>query len=185
KGPGSPRGGLLVVFEETSHSAQNRVREMEARSQQVTEASAHSQMNPDDQREVARLQQELDATRDYLQSLIEGHEAANQELQSANEEIQSANEELQSINEELETSKEEIQSSNEELATVNDELQTRNVELSQSNNDLVNLLASVQMPIVMLGPDLRIRSYTPAADKVLHLVAGDIGRPIGDIKLNL
>ena len=105
--------------------------------------------------EIARLAQELAATREYLQSVIEQQEAANEELQSANEEVQSANEELQSINEELETSKEEIQSSNEELATVNDELNNRNLELSRLNNDLINLLGSVQMAIVMLGPDLR------------------------------
>jgi len=41
------------------------------------------------------------ATRQYLQSIIEEHEATNEELQSANEEILSSNEELQSINEEL------------------------------------------------------------------------------------
>src|SRR5206468_2656646 len=125
------------------------------------------------------------ATKEYLQSVIEQQEAANEELQSANEEVQSANEELQSINEEIETSKEEIQSSNEELATVNEELQTRNAELGQSNNDLMNLLASVQMAIVMLGSDLRIRRFTPMAEKMLNLIATDVGRPVTDIKLNV
>ncbi|HEY0179931.1 MAG TPA: ATP-binding protein, partial [Dokdonella sp.] len=110
---------------------------------------------------------------------------ANEELQSANEEVQSANEELQSINEELETSKEEIQSSNEELATVNDELKESNLELSQTNNDLVNLLVSVQMPIVMLGRDLRIRRFTPTAERLLNLLPTDVGRAIGDVKLGL
>src|SRR5204862_6935197 len=104
-----------------------------------------------------------------------------EELQSANEEVQSASEELQSINEELETSKEEIQSSNEELATVNEELQHRNAELAESNNDPNNLLSSVQMAIVMLGPDLRIRRFTPAAEKLLNLIPADVGRPIADI----
>ena len=137
------------------------------------------------EREIERLQQELAATREYLQSVIEQQEAANEELQSANEEVQSANEELQSINEELETSKEEIQSSNEELATVNDELQNRNLELDRANDDLVNLLASVQLPIVMLGQDLRVRRFTPAAEAFFNLIPGDVGRRIGDIKLRL
>ncbi|HEV7803219.1 MAG TPA: CheR family methyltransferase, partial [Burkholderiales bacterium] len=132
--------------------------------------------------EITRLQQELQATREYLQSVIEQQEAANEELQSANEEVQSTNEELQSINEELETSKEEVQSSNEELATVNDELQSRNSELAQSNNDLVNLLSSVQLAIVMLGPDLRIRRFTPMAEKLLSLIPTDVGRSVSDIK---
>src|SRR5262249_19179434 len=135
--------------------------------------------------EGIRLKQELAATREYLQSVIEQQEAANEELQSANEEGQSANEELQSINEELETSKEEVQSSNEELATVNEELHDRNLELGRINNDLVNLLSSVQMAIVMLGANLRIRRFTPAAEKLLNLIPSDIGRPMTDIKLNL
>jgi two-component system CheB/CheR fusion protein len=137
------------------------------------------------ERETARLMQELAATREYLQSVIEQQEVANEELQSSNEEVQSANEELQSINEELETSKEEIESSNEELATVNEELQNRNLELSQSNNDFVNLLASVHLAIVMLGPDLRIRKFTPLAEKMFNLIAADVGRPITDIQLGV
>ena len=138
-----------------------------------------------DAQETAQLRQELTATREYLQSVIEQQEAANEELQSANEEVQSANEELQSINEELETSKEEVQSSNEELATVNDELHGRNAELAQTNNDLSNLLSSVQMAIVMLGPNLRIRRFTPMAEKLLNVIPSDIGRPVSDIKMNL
>src|SRR6266853_791821 len=132
-----------------------------------------------------RLTQELAATRDYLQSVIEQQEAANEELQSANEEVQSTNEELQSINEELETSREEIQSSNEELTTVNEELQNRNEELNRANNDLNNIFSSVQMAIVMVWPDLRIRRFTPIAEKLLNLIAADVGRPIGDIQMNL
>jgi two-component system CheB/CheR fusion protein len=135
--------------------------------------------------ENRRLSEELDATRDYLQSIIEEQRTTNEELRSANEEIQSSNEELQSINEELETAKEELQSTNEELTTVNEEVQNRNDELTQLNNDLNNLLSSVNIPIVMLGNDLRVRRFTPMAEKVMDLIATDIGRPITDIKPNL
>ena len=179
----SPGGGtMLVLFEEPTHSVEARVRLLDAETKDAPEPAPDE---ADSTREVTRLKQELSATRDYLQSVIEEQEAANEELQSANEEVQSANEELQSINEELETSKEEVQSSNEELATVNDELQDRNLELGQSNDDLTNLLASVQMAIVMLGPDLRIRRFTPAAEKLLNLIPADVGRPLADIKHNL
>ncbi len=71
--------------------------------------------------ENAQLRQDLDATKEYLQSINEEHEAATEELRSANEEIQSSNEELRSTNEELETAKEELQSTNEELNTLNEE----------------------------------------------------------------
>ena len=135
--------------------------------------------------QVTQLQQELAATREYLQSLVEEHESASEELKSASEELLSANEELQSTNEELQTAKEETQSANEELATLNDELHHRNLELAQVNNDLVNLLGAVMLPIVLVSRDLRIRRFTPMAEKVLNLIASDVGRPISDIKPNL
>src|SRR4029077_19769212 len=105
-----------------------------------------------------------------------------EELTSANEELQSTNEELQSTNEELETAKEELQSANEEMTTVNEELQTRNVEMSHLSNDLTNILASVDIPLVMVGQAGKIRSFTPRAGQILRLIASDVGRPIGDIK---
>ncbi|HEU4889531.1 MAG TPA: CheR family methyltransferase [Thermoanaerobaculia bacterium] len=138
-----------------------------------------------DSRGTARLERELEATREYLQSIIEEQEAMNEELRSANEEIQSSNEELQSTNEELETAKEELQSSNEELTTLNEELENRNQELGAMNNDLVNLLASVDLPIVMLDSSLRIRRFNPSAQRVLNLIAADAGRPIHDLKMTL
>jgi two-component system, chemotaxis family, CheB/CheR fusion protein len=138
-----------------------------------------------EERQIKQLSQELATARDYLQSVIEEYEATNEELQSASEEAQSSNEELQSINEELETSKEELESSNEELITLNEELNNRNAELGRLNSDLVNLIGSVQMPILMLDGRLRIRRFTPAAEKLLNLIPTDLGRPIGDLKLNL
>ena len=131
------------------------------------------------------LTQELAATREYLESTIESQEASNEALQSANEEVQSANEELQSTNEELETSKEEIQSTNEELTTVNEELRVRNDELDRANNDLNNLFSSIEMAVVMLWRDLRIRRFTPLAQKAFNILPGDVGRSICDMNLKL
>jgi two-component system, chemotaxis family, CheB/CheR fusion protein len=132
---------------------------------------------------TARLEQELTATKEYMQSVVEELEDANEELKAANEEIQSSNEELQSTNEELETAKEELQSTNEELTTVNEELQNRNTELGQLNNDLTNVLTSVNLPILLLGADLRVRRITPAAEKVLHLLSTDVGQLVTDLRL--
>jgi two-component system, chemotaxis family, CheB/CheR fusion protein len=135
--------------------------------------------------EVLQMREELSATKESLQAIIEEQEATNEELKSANEEIQSSNEELQSTNEELETAKEELQSTNEELTTLNEELQTRNGELSLLNNDLGNLLASVSMPILMLGNDLRVRRFTPVAERFFNLIPTDVGRRITDINPNV
>ena len=134
---------------------------------------------------ISKLEEELAATREYLQSTIQEIEAANEELQSANEEILSSNEELQSTNEELDTAKEELQSTNEELNTVNDELHARNEELTRVNADLLNLLASVQIAIVIVARDLRVRRFTPMAEKKFNLIPSDIGRPLSQISTTL
>lgn len=130
---------------------------------------------------ITKLEEELAATKEYLQSVIETQEATNEELQSANEEILSSNEELQSTSEELETAKEELQSANEELSTVNDELRSRNVEITQVNNDLTNLFGSTDIAVLMVGSDLAIRRFTPRAEKALGLIPSDIGRPFLNI----
>ena len=136
-------------------------------------------------RQILQLRNDLNGTRFHLQTLVEERDARNQELVSANEEIQSANEELQSTNEELETTKEELQSTNEELQTVNDELQQRNTALEQTGNDLRNLLTSVSIPLLMLTSDLHIRQFTPPMQELISVLPTDVGRPIGDIRLQL
>ncbi|MBW3586379.1 MAG: PAS domain-containing protein, partial [Cyanobacteria bacterium 0813] len=116
---------------------------------------------------------------------IDQQENLTQDLRVANEEVISSNEELQSINEELETAKEEIQATNEELITTVEELRTRNFDLQQVNNDVTNLLASINIPILMLENDLRIRSFTPMAERLFNLISTDVGRPFSDIRVNL
>jgi two-component system, chemotaxis family, CheB/CheR fusion protein len=142
--------------------------------------------------ENARLKQELmiaiqerTATQEYLRAVIQEQEYSNQDLKVANEEILSSNEELQSTNEELETAKEEIQATNEELSTTNEELRRRNVELDLVNNDLTNFLASTNIPILMLTNDLRIRRFTPMAQRLFNFIPTDAGRPLSDIRTNL
>jgi two-component system, chemotaxis family, CheB/CheR fusion protein len=137
--------------------------------------------SPPSELEIARLNQELATTKEYLRSIIEEQEATNQDLRAANEEILSSNEEFQSSNEELETAKEEIQATNEELNTINDELQRRNHEVTEVSNDLQNLISSTNIPILMLGSDLCIRRFTPLAQSILHLIPTDVGRPLRDI----
>ena len=143
-------------------------------------------MAPDEKdRLVGQLRKDLSATKVYLQSLIEEREVRNQDLVAANEEVQSSNEELQSANEELETTKEEVQSANEELQTVNEELLQVNNILTQTSNDLNNLLASANIPLLMLSNDLEIRQFTPPIQRLFNVRSHDIGRPVGQITHNL
>ena len=139
-------------------------------------------LDADTARQISVLTDELMATRDHLELTIQDQDEANEDLQAANEEVQSANEELQSTNEELETSKEEIQSTNEELSTVNEALRIRNEELDRANNDLLNLFSSVDLAVVMVAQDLKIRRYTPSAKTLFNLRESDVGRSIADIR---
>lgn len=131
------------------------------------------------------LERELASTKETLQTIIEEQEATNEELRAALEEVQSSNEELQSTNEELETAKEELQSTNEELNTVNEELSRRHKELTRVHDDLSNLFNNVDMIIIVLDPELRIRLFTPTAEKAFNLIPSDVGRPIQDISLGV
>jgi two-component system CheB/CheR fusion protein len=175
QGPASAGPHFLVLFEEGSPPAP-----VPAPGTAPEEKPAKAESGGLGRR-LEALEDELAANKEYMQSVIEEQEVTNEELQSANEEIQSANEELQSTNEELETAKEELQSTNEELATVNEELENRNLDLTQANSDLHNLLNSIDLPVLMLGEDLRIRHFTPPAKRLLNLIASDVGRPISDI----
>ncbi|MBD2344207.1 chemotaxis protein CheB [Anabaena subtropica] len=172
---------FLVLFEDMPSSV---TPALEVSSKHTTSTK---RQKTNDEQEMNRLEQELATTKEYLQSIIEEQQATNQDLRAANEEILSSNEELQSTNEELETAKEEIQATNEELNTINEELQRRNVESNQVSNDLQNLLSSINIPILMLGGDMRIRRFTPTAGRIFNLIVTDIGRPLSDInhKLNI
>lgn len=135
--------------------------------------------------ENTRLRAELAANRDYVQAVAGEHQDTVEELGAANEEFIAANEELQSTNEELQSAKEELQSTNEELNTLNDELQLRNIELDRIANDLVNVLESVQIPVIMVDHALRVRRFTPISREISGLLPGDVGRSIDDVKLKV
>ncbi len=46
----------------------------------------------------------------------------------------------------------------------------------------MNLLTSIDIPIVLVGSDLKIRHFTPRAAQLLKLIPTDVGRSIGGVK---
>ena len=166
----------LVLF--TEASSQNRPEVFES-------AVSSGEMENVKDRQIRELREDLAATKESLQSLVEGQEATNEELRSSMEEIQSSNEELMSTNEELETAKEELQSGNEELQTLNEELKNRNQALGRLNDDLTNLQMNLDIPVVIVDNDLKIRRFTYSAQGLLRLSPSDVGRSIANIKLGV
>ena len=146
-----------------------------------------------------RLQQELQSSREEiqtaneeLQSSNEELETTNEELQSSNEELETTNEELQSTNEELETMNEELQSTNEELQSVNEELRQRTGELNQANAFLESVLSSMRGAAVVVNRDLNVLIWNERAQDLWGLRADevrgksvlnlDIGLPVGELR---
>ncbi len=137
-----------------------------------------------DQR-VAELENELAGTREHLQAVIEELETSNEELQSLNEELQASAEELQASNEELETTNEELQATNEELSTVNEELQVKSQELTETNMALENILASINLAVVVVDEELRLMRYSPLAVRLFGIVPADVGRSLTKLPTHL
>lgn len=114
---------------------------------------------------IKELEEELQAAREHLQTVIQELETSNEELQALNEELQSSNEEFQSTNEELVTANEELQSTNEELVTINDELNAKTHELEQTSLKLKQIKNSLDFPLLVLDENLMVFAYNETARK--------------------
>jgi two-component system CheB/CheR fusion protein len=144
------------------------------------------------QEELQQSREEIQTTNEELQSSNEELEPTNEELQSSNEELETTNEELQSTNEELETMNEELQSTNEEIQTVNQELQQRTEELNHINAFLESVVGSLTNGAVVLNQNLNILMWNNKAGDLWGLredeVKGqplmnlDIGLPVGQLR---
>jgi two-component system, chemotaxis family, CheB/CheR fusion protein len=142
--------------------------------------------------ELERTREEIQTANEELQSSNEELETTNEELQSSNEELETTNEELQSTNEELETMNEELQSTNEELQTVNEELRQRTDEMNQLNAFLESVLGGMRAAAVVVNQNLNVLVWNRRAEDLWGLrsdeVTGrsllnlDIGLPVGELR---
>ncbi len=132
----------------------------------------------------ATSQDELVATREHLQTLIEELATANEELQSLHEEAQAANEELQATNEELEAANQELQATNEELVSVNEELRVKTQELKRLNNEYEHLYDALEFPLLVFAVDFRLRRYNRAAAYAYDLRPSAIGLTADRLRCN-
>lgn len=198
----------LVHHAELKHmSAVGRIRPVKHRSGQSVQIEVHPVSSRDDQKlflisfislstqndvvhepdhpmsSSSELEDELIATREHLQTVIEELETSNEELQALNEEMQAANEELQSSNEELEASNEELQSTNEELTTVNEELIVKGGELTLVNTELENLQNSTGFSLILLDRELRLQRYNKEAASQFGFSVHTLGKSLAGLQL--
>ncbi|SPJ13713.1 putative PAS/PAC sensor protein [Syntrophobacter sp. SbD2] len=164
--PGVKQELIMVSFEEKSHPGK------------IANGNTAPEESSDTDPRILILENELQATKEYLRVTIEELQTTNEELRSTNEEMQSANEELTSTNEELETSREE-------LVNMNSQLQGKVIQLSELSNDVENLYSSTAIGTVFLDTRLNIRRFTPALTDIFNLIPSDVGRPISDITSKL
>jgi|GEM_PF-1192134 len=108
----------------------------------------------------ATMENELSTTKVSLQLVIQELENTNQEFQRSNEELLSANEELIATNEEL-------HSTNEELLTVNEELENKTQQLRNTSTYLENIQSSIELPLIVVNKDMRVRRYVNAVHNLL------------------
>jgi two-component system CheB/CheR fusion protein len=144
------------------------------------------------QDELQRSRQDLETAYEELQSTNEELETTNEELQSTVEELETTNEELQSTNEELETINEQLHTTNEELGEVNQELRKRGADLTRSNVFLSGILRTVPLGVVVMNDDLHVELWNDvAADmwgvrqtevKGKHFLGLEIGLPVQQLR---
>ncbi len=134
---------------------------------------------------IARLEQELDATRAQLCDARRNLDIANEEHRAVYEEAMTVNEEFQSTNEELENSKGELQSLNAALTALNGQLQETVKQLRATSSDLQNILNSSDVAPLFLDNAFNIRFFTPGAKSLFNIVAADIGRPLAGLTRRL
>ncbi len=144
------------------------------------------------QEDLARSRQELETAYEELQSTNEELETTNEELQSTVEELETTNEEFQSSNEELETMNEELESTNSELQAINGELRQRTEEVEDVNAFMESVLRGLQLGVVVVDPDLRVKMWNGRSEDLWGLRAGevyeqplmglDIGLPLTELR---
>jgi two-component system, chemotaxis family, CheB/CheR fusion protein len=123
---------------------------------------------------VQRRESELATARRQLQAVLEDYESTTDELRTAHEELRTANEELMSACQDFAASEKGLQSANHKLRDANR-------ELWRTNDEFLAVLNNIEIPLVVLDTDLRIRRFSSRAREFFGIAAVDLGRPIDEI----
>jgi two-component system, chemotaxis family, CheB/CheR fusion protein len=138
------------------------------------------------QDELERSRQKLETAQEELQATNEELETTNEELQSTVEELETTNEELQSSNEELVTMNEELESTNSELQALNGELHQRTEQIQEVNTFMESVLANLQLGVVVVDAELRVRMWYGRLEDLWGMKSAQAyGQPLSGLGLGL
>jgi len=130
-----------------------------------------------------QLEDELVATREHLQTMVEALANANEEMQALNEEAQASNEELQATNEEMEAANEELQATNQELLSLNEELSVKTTEYASLSVEYAHLYDALDFPILVFDRDFVLIRFNAPAARFLDLRGSAMLQPIARLRL--
>ena len=117
-----------------------------------------------------------------LESELESTQAT---LQNSTEKLQQEQTGTDKINRELIIANTNIKNAYQELYSINQAYFSQVEVLKELNNDLENLLRSIDIGVIFLDRQLKIRKYNSSAQKIINFRTTDIGRSIKDLKHNL
>jgi two-component system, chemotaxis family, CheB/CheR fusion protein len=142
---------------------------------QYLDVTAATQLRSD----LGRLRQEVQSTKEEL-------ETTNEELQSTVEELETTNEELQSTNEELETLNEELESTNSELQSINSDLNLRQLEVGRLNKLLLAVTGNIEVGAAVLDRSGRVQVWNERAADLWGVRSDEVlGRSFFDLDIGL
>lgn len=93
-------------------------------------------------------------------------------------------EKLRSALEELAATDEKLRTTSDQLNAVNEALLARNLRLQSLTSDLENVLSNIDVPLVVLDDDDRVRYSTRAAEWFLGVRPSDVGRSLADLAVS-
>src|SRR5205823_6228681 len=132
------------------------------------------------------MRRDLDHLAQELQSSKEELETTNEELQSTVEELETTNEELQSTNEELETLNEELESTNAELQSINTDVQLRSSEIQRLNTLLLAITGNIEVGAAVLDGTLRVQVWNERAADLWGVRSDEVvGHSFFDLDIGL
>ncbi|HWL71924.1 MAG TPA: EAL domain-containing protein [Geminicoccus sp.] len=120
------------------------------------------------------LASQLSVSRLHLKAAVERLELGNERLQAAFDDLKQAHGELEAYASDL-------KALTEELVRVDSAHRQKIAELEQLTGDITSLLDSIDVGVVFVDRDLRVRRCAPIAGRMLRLDGPAEGRPLDEV----